>query len=130
MQLTPIETIHEQLQGSLQRFRAARKTARATRQTSQIMAQLKVTLKPIVDKATAQPLSTNAITCTWYSGQGDVIKTEKYQDRDSLELSVVGDGETRLEVLVEALGYSAWTLGFRTKLNKNKVIVTPVEMVK
>jgi hypothetical protein len=74
MQLTPIETIHEQLQGSLQRFRAARRTARAARQTSQIMAQLKVTLKPIVDKATAQPLSTNVITCTWYSVQGDVIK--------------------------------------------------------
>jgi hypothetical protein len=91
---------------------------------------LKVTLKPIIDKATAQPLSTNSITCTWYSGKGEVIKTEKYQDRDSLELSVVGDGETRLEVLVESPGYEPWTLGFRTKLKKNKVVVTTVEMVR
>jgi hypothetical protein len=60
---------------------------------------LKVTLKPIVDKATTQPISTNAITCTWYSGQGEVIKTEKYQDRGSLELSVVGDVESWLAVL-------------------------------
>jgi hypothetical protein len=91
---------------------------------------LKVTLKPIVDKAIAQPITNNVITCTWYSGQGEVIKTEKYQDRDSLEISVVGDGESRLEILVESPGYEPWTLGFRTKLKKDKVVVTPVEMVR
>ena len=40
MQLTPIETIHKELQGCLQGLRATRKTARASSQASQIMAQL------------------------------------------------------------------------------------------
>ena len=42
MQLTPIETIHKELQSRLQGFRTARKTARASRQASQIMAQLSI----------------------------------------------------------------------------------------
>jgi hypothetical protein len=40
MQLSPVETIHKEFQGRLQRFRTARKATRAARQTSQIMAQL------------------------------------------------------------------------------------------
>lgn len=40
MQLTPVETIHEQLQSRLQCLRTAGKAARAASQTSQIMAQL------------------------------------------------------------------------------------------
>ena len=91
---------------------------------------LRVTLKPIVDKATAQPIMTNTITCTWYSAQGEVIKTEKYQDHDNLELTVAGDGESRLEILVESPGYNPWTLGLRTKLKKNKHLITPVELMK
>jgi len=39
MQLAAIETIHEELQSSLQGFGATRKTTRASCQTSQIMAQ-------------------------------------------------------------------------------------------
>jgi len=42
MQLTPIETIHKELERRLQSFRAARKTARAAGQASQIMAQLSI----------------------------------------------------------------------------------------
>jgi hypothetical protein len=42
MQLAPIETIHKKLQSRFQRFRAARKTVRAARQASQMMAQLGV----------------------------------------------------------------------------------------
>lgn len=40
MQLTSVETIHKELQGSLQRFWTARKAPRAARQTGQIMTQL------------------------------------------------------------------------------------------
>lgn len=39
MQLTLIETVHKELQSRLQRFRAARKTARAPSQAGQVMAQ-------------------------------------------------------------------------------------------
>ena len=39
MQLALIETIHKEFQSRLQGFRAARKTVRATRQASQVMAQ-------------------------------------------------------------------------------------------
>ena len=39
MQLASIETIHKELQGRFQCFRAARKTARAARQASQIVTQ-------------------------------------------------------------------------------------------
>lgn len=98
--------------------------------TSKTPPLLKVTLKPIIDKASAQPVSTNIITCTWYSASGGIIKTEKYQDRESLELSVAGDGDTRLEILVYSQGYGPWTLGFQTKLKKDKVIITPVELTK
>jgi hypothetical protein len=42
MQLTPIETIHEELQGRLQGFGTARETTRAARQAGQIMAQFGV----------------------------------------------------------------------------------------
>ena len=42
MQLTLIETIHKELQGRLQCFWAARKTARAACQASQIVAQFSV----------------------------------------------------------------------------------------
>lgn len=42
MQLAPIEAIHEKLQGGLQCFRTARKTARATCEPRQVMAQLGV----------------------------------------------------------------------------------------
>jgi hypothetical protein len=92
--------------------------------------RLKVTLKPIVDAATAQPISINSITCTWYSGQGDEISMEKYKDRNSLDVFVIGDGETRMKVQVETPGYASWTLGFRVKLKKNRVIITPVELVR
>ena len=42
MQLTPIEAVHKKLESSFQGFRAARKTARASGQASQIMAQLSI----------------------------------------------------------------------------------------
>lgn len=42
LQLASIETIHKELQGCLQCFWTTRKTARAARQTSQIVAQLGV----------------------------------------------------------------------------------------
>lgn len=42
VQLALIEAVHEKLQGSLQCFRTARKTARATCEPSQVMAQLGV----------------------------------------------------------------------------------------
>ena len=42
LQLASIEAIHKELQGRLQGFRAARKTARAARQACQVMAQFGV----------------------------------------------------------------------------------------
>ena len=42
MQLAPIEAIHKKLQGGLQCFRTARKTARAPGEPRQVMAQLGV----------------------------------------------------------------------------------------
>ena len=39
MQLTLVETVHEELQGSFQRFRTTREAARTSSQASQVMAQ-------------------------------------------------------------------------------------------
>jgi hypothetical protein len=89
----------------------------------------KVTITKIINKTTGEPVTASVITLRWEGPDGKTIRTEHYQNIDTLTTTLAADGQTRLWVRVEAPGYHTWEIAIRSKLNNNKPMTFPVELI-
>jgi len=89
----------------------------------------KVTITKIINKSTGEPVTDSVITLRWEGPDGKIIRTEHYQNIDNLTTTVTADGRTRLWVSVESPGYLSWGTAIRLKLNKDKLLSFPVELI-
>ena len=89
----------------------------------------KVTITKIINKTTGEPVTNSVITFRWEGPDGKTIRTEQYQNINTLTTTVAADGQTRLWVCVEAPSYYPWEIAIRSKLNNNKPMTFPVELI-
>jgi hypothetical protein len=90
--------------------------------------QVTIELTEIVDKSTQRPITENTITFRWETSDGEVLDTQEYRNQASLTTTLTADGETRLWVKVEAVGYKPWENAIRMKLNSDRPLYIKVEM--
>jgi hypothetical protein len=86
-----------------------------------------IELTEIVDKSTQRPITENIITLRWETSDGEVLDTQEYKSQSSLSTTLPADGDTRLWIIVEAVGYKPWENVIRMKLNDNKPLYIDVE---
>ena len=89
----------------------------------------KVTITKIINKMTGESVTDSVITLRWEGPDGETLRTEHYQNIDTLTTTVAADGQSRLWVRVEAAGFHPWEIAIRLKLNENKPVTFPVEMI-
>jgi hypothetical protein len=89
----------------------------------------KVTITKIVNKSTGELVTNAIIILRWEDPNSEIIRIEQYQSLNTLSDSLPADGQTRLWVCVEAPGFLPWGLAIRLKLNENKPVTFPVEMI-
>ena len=92
--------------------------------------QATIEITKIVDKATLQPIAHNSVTLRWENSSGKLLGMQRVFDQSDLVTTLPADGKTFLTITVEAPGYVTWTNRFRMKLDEDKRLATPVEMVK
>lgn len=98
--------------------------------TPETIPTAKVTITKIINKATGEPVTYAAITLRWDGPDDDkTFRTEKYQNIDTLTTAVAADGQTRLWFRVESAGFHTWEIAIRLKLNENKPVTFPVELI-
>jgi hypothetical protein len=87
-----------------------------------------IELTEIVDKSTQRPITENTITLRWETSDGEVLETQEYINQSRLSTTLPADGDTRLWVIVEAVGYKPWENAIRMKLNSDKPLSIKVQM--
>ena len=90
--------------------------------------QATIHLEKIIYKESREPLKNNTITLKWETLEGEIIKTELYEDRDSFSIALPADGSVRLFIPVDAPGYRTWGNALRMNWANDRPVYITVEM--
>ena len=100
----------------------------ANPQTDENVPQATVHIEKIIDKESGEPLTNNTITLRWETPDGEIIKTEQYEDQESFSIALPADGSVRLFIAVDAPGYKTWGNALRMNWEKDRPVYITVEM--
>ena len=64
----------------------------------------------------------------WETPEGEIIKTEQYEDQESFSIALPADGSVRLFIAVDVPGYRTWGNALRMNWEVNKPVYITVEM--
>ena len=103
-------------------------TSCANTQTDENVPQATIHIEKIIDKESREPLKNNTITLRWETPEGEIIKTEQYEDQESFSIALPADGSVRLFIAVDAPGYRTWGNALRMNWNEDKPVYITVEM--
>ena len=100
----------------------------ANTQTDENSPQATIHLEKIIDKESREPLKNNTITLRWETPEGEIIKTEQYEDQESFSIALPADGSVRLFIAVDAPGYRTWGNALRMNWANDRPVYITVEM--
>ena len=100
----------------------------ANTQTDENSPQATIHLEKIIDKESREPLKNNTITLRWETPEGEIIKTEQYEDQESFSIALPADGSVRLFIAVDAPGYRTWGNALRMNWADDRPVYITVEM--